>query len=82
MQTATGGAEHSVKRIHDYLDRLRQRGVTVALGLVARRPQVFDNLRQDVFVFVKACTRITSTKRLVGQSPLVKITIQNPPKAF
>ncbi len=39
MQPAALGTEHTVKRIHDDLDRLRQRGVGIALGLVACRPQ-------------------------------------------
>ena len=47
-EAASGGTQHAVKRVHDDLQRLRQRLVVLALGFLATFPDLIDDGRQTM----------------------------------
>ncbi len=49
-EAAGAGAQHAVKGVHDDLQRLGERLVTLAFGLIAAVPDLADNLRQAVLL--------------------------------
>ena len=48
-EAAGGGAEHAIKGIHNDLQRLRKRLITLTFGFIAPVPDVSHNLRQAMF---------------------------------
>ena len=51
IEEATGsGAQHAIKGIHNDLQRLRKRLITLTFGFIAPVPDVSHNLRQAMFL--------------------------------